>query len=93
MPQLGYQLQWGSNDRVIESYTKDKTGIRNFLNAVFGGCTPDGKLAFTAELGLEFDKLSTLNQSSLLEAHELDFYVEEFSRNGLRGPCEHSFMR
>jgi hypothetical protein len=43
LPSLGYQLQFGSKEGLIESHTQDKTGIRNFLNALYGGRTAEGE--------------------------------------------------
>jgi hypothetical protein len=93
MPSLGYQLQWGREEGIIESYTKDNTGIRNFLNAAYGGRTSDGKLGVSTELGADFNIIPTLRRSPLISEDELDFYVREYSRNGLQGPCKPLIMR
>ncbi|KAE8423990.1 alpha/beta hydrolase [Aspergillus pseudocaelatus] len=89
MPNLGYQLQWGSKEGIIESYTKDQIGIRNFLNAVYAGRTPDGELGVSMESGADLSILPTLLRSPLVSEDELDFYVREYSRNGLHGPCNY----
>lgn len=88
LPSLGYQLQFGSAEGIIESHTKDKAGIRNYLNAVFGGRTSDGKGAVTPEAGADLKLMPKLDRSAFISEEELDFYVEEYSRNGLRGPCK-----
>lgn len=88
LPSLGYQLQFGSAEGIIESHTQDKAGIRNYLNAVFGGRTSDGKGAVTPEAGADLELMPRLNRSAFISEEELDFYVEEYSRNGLRGPCK-----
>lgn len=87
LPSLGYQLQFGSEEGIIESHTQDKTGIRNYLNALYGGRTSDGKAAMTPEKGAELELMSKLNRSPLISEDELDFYVEEYSRHGLHAPC------
>jgi hypothetical protein len=88
MPTLGYQLQWGSEEGIIKTYTKDNTRIHNFLNAVYGGRTSDGKLRVSTELGADFNIIPTLRRSPLISEDELDFYIKEYLRNGLQGPCK-----
>jgi hypothetical protein len=88
LPSLGYQLQFGSEEGVIESHTQDKTGIRNYLNALYGGRTSDGRAAMTPEKGVDVELMSKLERSGLISEEELEFYVEEYSRHGLREPCE-----
>lgn len=88
LPTLGYQLQFGSKEGIIESVTKDKAGIRNFLNALYGGYTSDGKVAMTAEKGVDLDLMPSLERSPFVSEDELDYYVEEYSRNGLSAPCK-----
>ncbi|KUL86239.1 hypothetical protein ZTR_08412 [Talaromyces verruculosus] len=89
MPNLGYQLQWGSDEGIIESYSRDKTGTRNFLNAVYGGRTSDGKFGVSFETGADLNIIPSLLRSPLVSEDELDFYVREHSRNGLHGPCNY----
>lgn len=81
-------LQFGSEDGVIESHTQSKEGIRLFLNSLYGGLTQDGKKAITAASGIDFECLPQLSASKLLDEEEMNYYVNEFSRNGLRGPCK-----
>jgi hypothetical protein len=88
LPTLGYQLQFGSKEGIIESVTKGKAGIRNFLNALYGGYTSDGKVAMTAEKGVDLDLMPSLERSPFVSEDELDYYVEEYSRNGLSAPCK-----
>jgi hypothetical protein len=88
LPSLGYQLQFGSEEGVIESHTQDKAGIRNFLNALYGGRTSDGKAAMLPEKGVDLELMLTLNRSPLVSEDELNYYVEEYSRHGLKAPCK-----
>lgn len=85
---LGYQLQWGSAEGIIESFTKDEDGMRTFLRAAYRGLTPEGEYPFTPENGYDFARLPSVGDPALLDAKELDYYVQEFSRNGLHGPCK-----
>lgn len=88
LPSLGYQLQFGSKEGLIESHTQDKAGIRNFLNALYGGRTADGKGAMTPENGADLELMPTLGRSPLISEDELNYYVEEYSRHGLHAPCK-----
>ncbi|KAE8152012.1 alpha/beta hydrolase [Aspergillus avenaceus] len=92
-PTFSYQLQFGSADGVVESHTQDKQGIRNFLNGLYGGATPDGKFAMDSTQGFDFEKGPTLGHTRLLNEDELNYYVEEYSRNGLQGPCNYYRIR
>lgn len=89
LPSLSYQVQFGSEEGIIESHAQDKAGIRNFLNAVYGGRTSDGKVAMTPEKGADLELMPKLNRSVFISEGELDFYVEDYARNGLRGPCKY----
>lgn len=88
IPTIRYQVQFGSEESLMESYTKDKTGIRNFLNAMYFGRTPDGELATTPAEGYNAELAPALKQSELVSEAELEYYTEEYSRRGLRGPCK-----
>ncbi|KAH8424945.1 alpha/beta fold hydrolase [Aspergillus melleus] len=88
-PSLGYQLQFGSDDGIIESFAKDKDGIRAFLNTLYGGRTADGKYAIDVTKGVDLEVAKTLGHTPLLAEEELDYYVDVYSRNGLRGPCNY----
>ncbi|PPJ51265.1 hypothetical protein CBER1_08161 [Cercospora berteroae] len=89
MPLLGYQLQWGSAEGIIENFTKEEDGMRKFLRAAYGGLTPEGEYPFTPENGYDFDRLPSVGDPALLDAKEQDYYVQEFSRNGMQGPCNY----
>ena len=56
------------------------------MNA-YGAKTPDGKFAFSAQQGVDVPRQRELvRPSRILSDEELDFYVQEYSRHGLRGP-------
>ncbi|KAJ5307726.1 alpha/beta hydrolase [Penicillium atrosanguineum] len=86
-PSFGYMLQFGSEDGVIESHTRHRQGIRQFLNSLFGGRTQDGRKAIEAKTGIDFELLPGLSETRLLDSEEMEYYVDEYARNGLRGPC------
>lgn len=92
MPTLGYWRQYTSEQRVVESRTRSEEDMRAYLNAMFCGTTSEGKLGFDARTGLQFDLLKDLRPTSLLDASDMAFYVSEYMRNGLRGPCKISTL-
>ncbi|KAE8411331.1 Alpha/Beta hydrolase protein [Aspergillus pseudocaelatus] len=93
VPTVGYQLQFGSAEGVVESHTQDKEGIRAFLNGLYGGATPEGKFAMDSTRGFDFEVATKLGHTRLLSEEELKYYVEEYSRNGLQGPCNYYRIR
>lgn len=66
LPNFGYQLHLSSGEveKVIES--KDK--IKEFLNGMYGGKGPDGKVGFSPYTGILFDNLPKLAANPLLSA-------------------------
>ncbi|KAE8352797.1 alpha/beta hydrolase [Aspergillus coremiiformis] len=93
IPTVTYQLQFGSAEGVVESHTQDREGIRAFLNGLYGGATPDGKVAMDSTRGFDFELAPKLGRTKLLSEEELQYYVEEYSRNGLQGPCNYYRLR
>lgn len=79
-----YQLQFQSGDVEKEIHGKEK--IRQFLNAIYEGKTAEGKYGFTTKDGVLFDKIAEVQQTPFATPEELDFYAEQFARNGLQGP-------
>ncbi|KAI9803252.1 MAG: hypothetical protein M1825_002043 [Sarcosagium campestre] len=82
-PNFAYQLQLAGPD--VEQFVKSKDQIRQFLNAMYGGRTSTGETAFVVEQGVLLDKLQGIGKSPLLNDEEMDYYVEEYTRNGLHG--------
>jgi len=108
LPQFGYQLQFGSDDKKIENVVQGEKMIRKFLTGVYGGKPKSGRSFMSPEKGVdlellqsdEFDMTPLLNEEVSSERHrthpynrannvpqELDFYVSEFTKNGMNGPC------
>jgi len=84
LPNFKYQLQLKGPDVEREIVGKEK--IRQFLNGMYGGRTPEKKLIFSVDLGVHFENLDKVGPSPLLTKDEIDYYVEQYSRNGLHGP-------
>lgn len=82
-PTLGYQLQW--RDQSIDRNFTTPSAVRLFLNAGFGGLTPDGRPGFTSEKGLDYDLLPLLEPQTLVSEAELDFLVDSLLQKGFRG--------
>lgn len=84
LPNFTYQVQLASG--IVESKIHTKEQIRQFLNAMYGGRGPNREVGFVVEQGLLFDNLPLLDRNRLLSDEELDYYTENYARNGLRGP-------
>ena len=85
-PTLRYQLQIasGATENMVQ---KSPERMRGFLNALYGGTTPEGEPGFSTDDGLLEDRLERLRPTPLMTPEMLDFYVQEYLRNGLHGPC------
>ncbi|GLB12010.1 hypothetical protein AtubIFM57258_009287 [Aspergillus tubingensis] len=83
-PHFAYQLQFRSGN--LEDVIFSKEDIEKFLSALYGGRTDDRDVAFDAEYGVLLDRMELVRPSPLLSEVELEYYANEFSRNGLRGP-------
>ena len=84
LPNFQYQLQFIGPD--VEREIQGKVKIRQFLSSIYGGWSEEGKRGFSVEHGVLFDRLEGMSPPELLSAEELDYYVDEFARNGMRGP-------
>ena len=85
LPNFGYQLVFASGK--IEEQCNSPIGIRQFLMNMFGSRTRKGEFAFTAEGGPVLEKQKEIEKcSKVISEREMDYYVQEYARNGLRGP-------
>ncbi|EGE04282.1 epoxide hydrolase [Trichophyton equinum CBS 127.97] len=84
IPFFGYQAQLANGG--LEDILRSKEEIRQFLNAMYGGRTTDGKPAISMEKGVLLEKLPDVQPTHLVSEKEMDYYVNEFSRTGLHGP-------
>lgn len=85
LPNFRYQLQFASG--AIESAIRSKQEIREFLNGFYGGIGPNREVGFVAEEGAMLDNLPKLRPTRLLTEREMDYYVDEYARSGVHGPC------
>lgn len=86
-PQFGYQKQLAGTE--LEAALKDPQSIRAFLLAMYGGRPAKGGYAFTPEHGIDLGALSSgIGSSPVIADDVVDYYVEQFSRSGMHGPCK-----
>ena len=83
LPNFTYQIQLASG--VVEENVQTKASIKKFLNGLYGGQGPNGEMGFTPKTGVLFDNLDKLKETKLLSAEMLDYYTEEYARNGIHG--------
>ncbi|KAI1464993.1 alpha/beta-hydrolase [Daldinia caldariorum] len=86
LPNFTYQLQLASG-KTEEIVDKSPERLRGFLNSLFGGRTPEGDYGFKVSEGVVEENLERIGPSPLFSAETIDFYVQEFSRHGIHGPC------
>lgn len=84
LPNFKYQLHLRGPE--VEAKIVGEEKLRQFLNAMYEGRTPDGKPGISASQGVFFDALPEMGPSPLLSKEEMDFYVERYSMKGMRGP-------
>jgi soluble epoxide hydrolase / lipid-phosphate phosphatase len=86
LPTLAYQVQL-SGTAVDEAVVgRDKIGA--LLRAMYGGAREDRQAVFDVATGVKLDLLEAdkIGPSPLLSQEEMDYYVEEYVPNGMRGP-------
>ncbi|KAF2144079.1 uncharacterized protein K452DRAFT_267217 [Aplosporella prunicola CBS 121167] len=84
VPQFAYQLNLASKEP--EEGIKTREQLTGFLRVISGGKGPNGEMAFTAEKGVILENLEKIQKGPWMSDKELDFYVDQYSRNGLHGP-------
>ncbi|RYO87840.1 hypothetical protein DL766_000744 [Monosporascus sp. MC13-8B] len=86
MPNFRYQLQiaGGETERIVDKSTEN---LRGFLNGMYGGRTPDGQAMFSTDVGAIEEVIDKIRPSPLVSKEMLDYYVQEYKRHGMHGPC------
>lgn len=85
LPNFKYQAQLAGPD-VEREIGSDPAKIRGLLNGIYGARGSDGSLVFSVDHGVHFQNLDKMEKSPLLSEEEVDFYVKQYARNGMRGP-------
>ncbi|KAI9877118.1 MAG: hypothetical protein M1830_004742 [Pleopsidium flavum] len=83
LPNFKYQLQLASGE--IEKAISSREQIKQFLNGLYGGRGPNGEVGFIPEQGVLLQNLPKLKPTRLLGEKELDYYADQYARNGLHG--------
>lgn len=82
---FGYQLKL--RDGQIDGITS-KHQIKQVLNAAYSGEGQDVTRGFSIQHGFDIENLSNLKPTKLVSDALLDYYADQYSRNGLRGTSE-----
>lgn len=85
LPNFRYQLQLAGPD-VEREIASDPAKIRGLLSGMYGATGPNHERVFTVDKGVHFEHLDKMGKSPLLSDEEVDFYVRQYARNGMRGP-------
>ncbi|KAI9678933.1 MAG: hypothetical protein M1829_001918 [Trizodia sp. TS-e1964] len=83
-PNFAYQLQLQGPE--VEERTRSRAEIRRLLNALWGGRGAAGERGFDPRVGVLWDALERLGECQLVSAAVLDYYAEQYARNGMHGP-------
>jgi pimeloyl-ACP methyl ester carboxylesterase len=83
LPNFKYHIHLASGE--VETIIIGEAKIREFLNGMYGGRTVSKKPIFSVTDGVHFENLEGIGPSPLLSKDEMDFYVKEYSRNGING--------
>lgn len=86
LPNFTYQLHLAGPEVEASVDGGGEKALRGFVNGMFGGRTEGGEVAFNPQKGINLEHLEEFTSSPLASEEEVDFYVQEYSRNGLRGP-------
>ncbi|KAI4278653.1 MAG: hypothetical protein LQ337_000893 [Flavoplaca oasis] len=86
VPNFGYQLQLASGQ--LEEAIQSTEQIRQLLNGLYGGVTDDGLPGFDVKTGVYLDRLPQLKHTKLMSQRMLDFYADQYAKNGLHGTCK-----
>ena len=83
LPNLGYQLQLASG--TVEENIVSRDQIRQLLNGMYLNTFQDHARPFDVKDGLHFDALPRVHQTELVDGATLDYYVDQYARNGIHG--------
>lgn len=85
LPNFRYQLQLAGPD-VEREIGSDPDKLRGMLSGMYGAVGPNGEHVFSVDKGVYFENLDKMGKCPLLNEDEVEFYVRQYSRNGMRGP-------
>lgn len=86
VPNFGYQLQLAGGQ--LEEAIQSREQIRQLLNGLYGGATSNGLSGFDVKTGVHLDRLPQLKQTKLMSERLLDFYADQYAKNGIHGSCK-----
>jgi soluble epoxide hydrolase / lipid-phosphate phosphatase len=86
VPSLAYQVQLSGT--AVDEAVVGREKIGALLRTMYGGRREDGQAVFDVATGVKLDLLEAdkIGPSPLLSKEEMDYYVDEYVRNGISGP-------
>lgn len=79
---MAYQLRLA--DGQVDGL-KFREQIRQLLNGMYGARGPFGEPAFDIQHGVHLDRLTSLGKNRLVSDHILDYYADQYMKNGING--------
>lgn len=86
LPNFGYQIQLASG--IVEEHIQTREEIKKLLNALYGGKVLNGGFGFEVTKGVVFENLEKLKKTDLMSEEMLEYYTDQYARNGMHGTCE-----
>ncbi|KAL8855000.1 MAG: hypothetical protein Q9221_000196 [Calogaya cf. arnoldii] len=83
VPNFGYQLQLASGH--VEEAVQSREQIRQLLNGLYGGTTSSGQPGFDVKDGVDLHRLTQLKHTRLMSERLLNFYADQYAKNGMHG--------
>jgi len=78
--------------KIKQSLLWTETDLTRLPRSMFGGRGPERENIFVPDKGFKLEHLDKMGPSPLLTPKELDYYVAEYSRNGLGPACTYRLI-
>ena len=85
LPNFAYQLKL-ADGQLKNLVSRDQ--IRQFLNGMYGGRGPNGEEGFDTQHGCLIDNLPILGPTTLVTENMLEYYADQYMKNGLEVTSE-----
>lgn len=88
MPSTRYMIDNASD--VVEKAVDSPERIKRFLSGIYGGRNEDDSKdrIWVATKGYDFSRLSEVGSPPWLDEKEMEYYVQEYARQGMGPSCE-----
>lgn len=85
LPNFSYQAQLAGPE-VEREIGSNPDKIRGLLKGMYGAKGPNEERVFSVEKGVALENIDKMGTCPLLNDEEIEYYVKQYSRTGMRGP-------